>query len=93
MSTSCYTYLGITMELGCGLATKVVHGRRYLYFWRYDRSNGTSKKVERYVGRVGSTETGEKAVRMLLEHAIDAKAEVDLRLTRYRRALERMRRV
>jgi hypothetical protein len=79
------------MELGCGLATKIVHGRRCLYFWRYERSNGTSKKVERYVGRVGSTETGEKAVRMLLEHAIDAKAEVDLRLTRYRRALERMK--
>jgi hypothetical protein len=81
------------MELGCGLATKIVHGRRYLYFWRYDRSNGTSRKVERYVGPVGSTETGEKAVRMLLEHAMDAKEEVDIRLARYRRALERMRRV
>jgi hypothetical protein len=83
--------VGITTELGCGLATKIVHGRRYLYFWRYERSNGTSRKMERYVGPVRSTKTGEKAVRMLLEHAIDAKAEVDLRLTRYRRALERMK--
>jgi len=81
------------MELGCGLATKVVHGRRYLYFWRYDRLNGRSKKVDRYVGPVGSAETGEKAVRMLLEHAMDAKAEVDLRVARYKRALERMRRI
>jgi len=81
------------MELGCGLATKIVHGRRYLYFWRYDRSNGTSRKMERYVGPVGLIETSDKAVRMLLEHAIDAKEEVDIRLARYRRALERMRRV
>jgi hypothetical protein len=81
------------MELGCGLATKIVHGRRYLYFWQYDRSNGTSRKVERYVGPVGSTVTGEKAVKMLLEHAMEAKVEVDLRVARYRRALERMRRI
>jgi hypothetical protein len=80
------------MEMGCGLATKKVHGRRYLYFWRYDRLNGRSEKVDRYVGPVGSAETGEKAVRMLLEHAMDAKAEVDLRVARYTRALERMRR-
>jgi len=38
------------------------------------------------------SKTSEKAERMRLEHAMDAKAEVDLRLTRYRRALERMRR-
>jgi len=81
------------MELGCGLATKVVHGRRDLYFWWYDRLNGTSKKVESYVGPVGTAETGEKAVRMLLEHAMDAKAEVDLRVARYRSALRKMRRV
>jgi len=81
------------MELGCGLAMKIVHGRRYLYFWRYVRLNGTSKKVERYVGPVGSNETGEKAVRMLLEHAMDAKEEVDLRVARYKSALRKMRRV
>jgi hypothetical protein len=81
------------MELGCGLATKIVHGRRYFYFWRYGKLNGASKKVERYVGPVGAAQTGEKAVRMLLEHAVDAKEEVDLRLARYRRALERMRRI
>jgi len=81
------------MEMGCGLATKTVHGRRYLYFWRYNRLNGRSEKVERYVGPVGLMETGERAVKMLLEHAMDAKEEVDLRVARYRRALERMRRV
>jgi hypothetical protein len=80
------------MELGCGLATKFVHGRRYLYIWRYDRSNGRSEKVERYVGRVGSTQTGERAVRMLLEHAMDAKAKVDLRIARYKNALRKMER-
>ncbi len=91
MPLSCYTYLGITTELGCGLATKTVHGKRYIYFWWYDGLNGRSKKVERYVGPVGSMETREKAVRLLLEHAMNAKAEVDLRVARYRRALVRMR--
>ena len=81
------------MEMGCGLATKIVHGKRYLYFWQYDRLNGRSKKVERYIGPVGSTETCEKAVGMLLEHAMNAKTEVDLRVARYKRAMERMKRV
>ena len=81
------------MELGCGLATKIVHGRRYLYFWRYDRRNGRSEKMDKYVGPVGSAKTGEKAVRMLLEHAVSVKAEVDLRVARYRRALERLKRI
>jgi len=81
------------MELGCGLATKTVHGGRYLYFWRYDRLDGRSTKVERYVGPVGSMETGERAVRMLLEHTMDAKAEVELRVARYKGALLKMRRV
>ena len=76
--------------MGCGLATKTVHGRRYLYFWRYDRLNGRSVKTERYVGPVGSVGTSERAVRMLLKHAEDTKAAVDLRVSRYRRALAMM---
>ncbi len=79
--------------MGCGLAAKTVHGRRYLYFWCYDRLGGRSRKVERYVGPVGSSETSGKAVRMLLEHAEGVKAEVDRRVGRCRRALERMRRI
>jgi len=43
----CHTYLGITMELGCGLGMKTVHGRRYLRFWRHERRNGGSVKIER----------------------------------------------
>lgn len=76
--------------MGCGLATKTVRGRRYLYFWRYDRLDGRSVKTERYVGPVGSAGTSERAVGMLLEHAEDAKAEVDSRVSRYRRALAMM---
>jgi hypothetical protein len=69
-----------------------IHIRQLDSCRRYDRLNGRSEKVDRYVGPVGSTGTGEKAVRMLLEQAMNAKAEVDLRVARYRRALERMRR-
>ena len=76
--------------MGCGLATKIVRGRRYLYLWRYVRRNGRSAKVERYIGPVGSGGTSERAVRMLLEHAEAAKAEVDRRVKLCKRALERM---
>ena len=80
------------MEMGCGLATKLVHGRRHLYVWSYERRSGRSVKVERYVGPVGKAGTGERAVRMLLERAEGARAEVNVRISRYKRALERMRR-
>jgi hypothetical protein len=49
-------------------------------------------KVEKYVGSIGSMEAGEKAVRMLLEHAEAVKVEVDRRVALCRRAAERMRR-
>ena len=42
------------MELGCGALVRDFGGRRYVYFWQYERSNGRSVRREAYIGRVGS---------------------------------------
>ena len=42
------------MEIGCGARVRDFDGRRYFYFWHYERDNGRSQKREDYVGRVDS---------------------------------------
>ena len=42
------------MEIGCGARIRDLDGRRYFYFWHYERDNGRSTRKEDYVGRVDS---------------------------------------
>jgi len=42
------------MEIGCGARVRSFDGRRYFYFWHYERDNGRSNRKEEYVGRVDS---------------------------------------
>jgi len=42
------------MEIGCGARIRSFDGRRYFYFWHYERANGRSTRNEEYVGRVDS---------------------------------------
>src|SRR5437870_5533611 len=50
-----YLYLEVqTMEIGCGARVRNFDGRRYFYFWHYERDDGRSQKREDYVGRVDS---------------------------------------
>ncbi len=42
------------MEIGCGARIRDFDGRRYYYFWHYERDNGRSTRNEDYVGRVDS---------------------------------------
>lgn len=42
------------MEIGCGARIRDFDGRRYVYFWHYERTNGRSTKKEDYIGRVDS---------------------------------------
>src|SRR6266480_2838006 len=42
------------MEIGCGARIREFDGRRYFYFWHYERDNGRSVRKEDYVGRVDS---------------------------------------
>src|SRR3989442_5516338 len=42
------------MEIGCGARIRNFDGRRYFYFWHYERDNGRSIRREDYVGRLRS---------------------------------------
>ncbi len=70
------------MEIGCGAWIRNFDGRRYFYFWHYERSNGRSMKNEEYVGRVDS----EKAKSELLHRmaAYHRKAEQEFARKRAR---------
>ena len=45
------------MEIGCGARVREFDGRRYFYFWHYERDDGRSVRKEDYVGR-GDSEKG-----------------------------------
>ncbi|TLZ96092.1 MAG: hypothetical protein E6J98_00030 [Methanobacteriota archaeon] len=42
------------MEIGCGARVRDFDGRRYFYFWDYERNNGRSERKDDYLGRVDS---------------------------------------
>ena len=42
------------MEVGCGARVRDFDGRKYFYFWHYERTNGRSERKEDYIGRVDS---------------------------------------
>ena len=42
------------MQVGCGVYTHAVRGKRYFYFWHYETRGGSRVQVKEYVGPVGS---------------------------------------
>ncbi len=54
------------MQLGCGVTTKEIRGRPYLYFWHYEERGGRRVQVFRYLGAVRSD-----GARQRLEEALD----------------------
>ena len=57
------------MEIGCGARIRSFDGRRYFYFWHYERANGRSTRNEEYVGRVDSEKARSDLLRrMALYH-------------------------
>ena len=57
------------MEIGCGARIRDFEGRRYFYFWHYERANGRSRRKEDYVGRVDSeTARADLLHRMAMYH-------------------------
>ncbi|HYM38613.1 MAG TPA: hypothetical protein VEY12_00510 [Thermoplasmata archaeon] len=38
------------MQTGCGLTTKEIRGRPYLYFWHYEERGGKHVQVFQYIG-------------------------------------------
>jgi len=58
------------VQIGCGVTTKEIRGRRYLYFWHYEERGGRRVQVFQYLGALRS-----EAARQRLEEALDAYLE------------------
>ncbi len=74
------------MEVGCGARIRDFDGRRYFYFWHYERDGGRSVRREDYVGRVESERAKADLLRRLLAYHRRAEAE----FARRRAVIERM---
>jgi hypothetical protein len=70
------------MEIGCKARVRSFEGRRYFYFWRYERDNGRSVRREDYVGRVDSERGRSDLLRRMA--AYHRRAEQDLARRRAR---------
>lgn len=55
------------MQVGCGVTTKEIRGRPYLYFWHYEDRAGRRAQVFQYIGSPRS-----ESARQKLVAAIDA---------------------
>jgi hypothetical protein len=55
------------VQLGCGVTTKEIRGRPYLYFWQYEERGGRRVQAFRYLGSARSD-----AARQRLEESLDA---------------------
>ncbi len=58
------------MQVGCGVTTKEIRGRPYLYFWHYEDRGGRRSQVFQYLGSARS-----QAARERLVQALDAYLE------------------
>jgi len=63
------------MEIGCGARVRDFDGRRYFYFWHYERSNGRSMRRENYVGRVDSEKARTDLLRRMAAYHRKAEQE------------------
>ena len=73
------------MEIGCGARIRDFDGRRYFYFWHYEREGGRSVRREEYVGRVGSERSRGDLLRRMAAYHRRAEQE----FARKRAAIER----
>jgi hypothetical protein len=70
------------MEIGCGARVRDFDGRRYFYFWHYERDNGRSKRKEDYVGRVDSNKARSDLLRRMAAYHRRAEQEFGRRRAR-----------
>jgi len=63
------------MEIGCGARTRNFDGRRYFYFWHYERVHGRSTRKEEYVGRVDSEKARSELLRRMAAYHRKAEQE------------------
>ncbi len=53
------------MQIGCGVTTKDIRGRPYLYFWHYEERGGRRVQAFRYLGSARSEATRQKLTEVL----------------------------
>ena len=70
------------MEIGCGARVRDFDGRRYFYFWHYERDNGRSERKEEYVGRVDSEKARSDLLRRMAAYHGRAEEEFARRRAR-----------
>jgi len=70
------------MEIGCDARVRDFDGRRYFYFWHYDRTNGRSVRREEYVGRVDSEKAKADLLRRMAAYHRKAEQEFARRRAR-----------
>ena len=75
------------MEIGCGARVRDFDGRRYFYFWHYEREGGRSVRKEDYVGRVDSPRTKEELLRRMAAYHHRAEREFASRRARLERRI------
>ena len=75
------------MEIGCGARVRDFDGRRYFYFWHYERTNGRSARHEDYVGRVGSDRAKQELLRRIAAYHRRVEQEFARRRAQVERAV------
>jgi len=70
------------MEIGCGARVRDFDGRRYFYFWHYERASGQSLRREEYVGRVDSEKAKAELLRKMAAYHRKAEQEFARRRAR-----------
>jgi len=75
------------MEVGCGARVRDFDGRRYWYFWHYEREDGRSVRREDYVGRVASPRARDALLRRIVAYHRRAQEELARRRARAERAV------
>lgn len=75
------------MEIGCGARVRDFDGRRYFYFWHYEREAGRSVRREDYVGRVGSDRARRDLLRKMATYHRKAEIEFANRRAMVERAI------
>ncbi len=75
------------MEVGCGARVRDFDGRRYWYFWHYEREDGRSRRREDYVGRVGLERSRTDLLRRIAAYHARVEREFARRRDRVERAI------
>jgi len=78
---------GMNVEIGCGARIRDFDGRRYFYFWHYEREARRSRRREEYIGRVESARAREDLLRRMAAYHRRAEQEFARRRALVERAI------